>query len=145
MDSLGKIMDFIVAAIIMLYVPFVWGNSEIIRLTQEKQYELLNSFVADISDKGCISRTGYEAFLERLSDTDKRIITELEHKHKTTVSTAEGQDDYWEGYYTEDILNCIYSSEYYTMSRGDHITVRIKSDNNIITCSHSVNGISDIG
>lgn len=122
-DSLSIIFAFIVALILMFFVPLLdtWEMQD--NLSYVVTYAAVTDFVDTVRNTGYISEAAYDNFLLRLGTTGNTYDITLEHREFN-----EDIDAYLNTY-TNEIINTIESQKVYKLDKYDYFYVTIKNTN----------------
>lgn len=122
-DSLSIIFAFMIALILMFFVPLLdtWEMQD--NLSYVVTYAAVTDFVDNVRNTGYISQEGYNAFLLQLGSTGNTYDVTIEHREFN-----EDIDAYLNTY-TNEILSVIDSGRDYNLDKYDYFYVTVKNTN----------------
>lgn len=145
MNVYHRVIDIIVAIIILFLVPSIYFMQKSDQLAQSIAYDNTKSFANQIETYGYLSKEMYEDYIKSLSFIDAFYEVHIEHTEtihepiyntsgvsgtETNVFTGDIMS-YQRVEYTEELLQCLYDKQSnYLMGKGDviKITVVVKSN-----------------
>ena len=147
MEAVSKVFTIMLAVALCLMFPLYDHFYKADLMTYNYVYNETISFVENVCDQGKVTPQTYNIFLSKLHQTGRFYDVEIEHYAKrvsplyldpTDVNTFTGDIfTYYDGYYTPAILEKLFSAtsniplddkrRHYKMSRGDKISVTVKS------------------
>ena len=141
MEAFSKFIAIILVAIALFVVPVVHMGEQKDAITQSYVSERVTAFVEDVKKQGRITQGMYDKFLADLDDTNVVYDISMTHTHTevsptfTKDGSVEEVKEYDMCYYTEEILDGIYSHEAdtnagevngeYRLSKGDYFTMTV--------------------
>ena len=145
MDTVEKIIAIIIVMVALFIAPLISMSSNNDSITQATVYDIASEFVDDVRECGYISQERYLLFISELDNTGILYDVELVHSHlsinpiyetqlsgnggaPTTTQKVVGTSEVTDCYYTDEILEDIYSTEgIYKLSVGDTISITVKN------------------
>ncbi|GEM_PF-4685201 len=147
MNPLKKILDIILAVIIMIFSISIYMSQKVESITTMQTMDLTESFVSNIQEQGELTQQAYESYVSSLKELNSSITIDITHnknifeplydvdggKYKFTGSIAE----YTESIYSYELLRILYESKdkTYYLNKDDYITVEINSFNKTLAAS----------
>ncbi len=122
-DSLSIIFAFIIAIILMFFVPLLdtWELQD--NLSYVLTYAAVTDFVDTVRNTGYISQSAYDAFLLELGATGNTYDVTMEHREFN-----EDIDAYLNTY-TNEIVKTIDNDKIYKLDKYDYFYVTVKNTN----------------
>lgn len=128
-DTLGKLIDILVALIVMFIVPVMWQGYEMDKLTQKNVESITEEFCETISSRGYIDRQSINDYQRRLDANGSLYRITLVHSQEIyepeyvggvfTGNVISGMEES----YTAEIYEAIEAKGAYIMDIGDTIKV----------------------
>lgn len=122
-DSLSIVFAFIIALILMFFVPLLdtWEMQD--NLSYVVTYAAVTDFVDTVRNSGYISQAAYDTFLIKLATTGNSYDVTMEHREFN-----EDIDAYLNTY-TNEILDVIEEGNEYKLDKYDYFYVTVKNTN----------------
>lgn len=106
MDSFGKIIEIMVAAVLLFLLPIYYLSLQQDAVCQSQVRTTTAYFVDSVRNQGYMTRNMYELFLRELDNTGQVYNVELTYYKKIEVQNEEeGYETHYEASYTEDLLS----------------------------------------
>ncbi len=130
-NPLGKVVDIIIAIIVMFFVPFIWTMSKSEQVENTYARSVIDNFAEKVAINGYISSDDYEQLVSELCRVNRRYDIEL--CHTATVYEPEYSGGVYTGNvmeyinktYTDEILRKMGNKGAYLMNIGDSFTISI--------------------
>lgn len=105
-DILGKVLDIIIAATVMFFIPLLYFGQKQDALIQSNLYETTTNLIDNVSTRGYITKEMYDGYIKKL-DTygtvfsidleQKKRVLEPEYRLKTPDEIIDEWDNGWNG------------------------------------------------
>jgi hypothetical protein len=145
-DSLWKLLGILICIVMLFIVPTMLSYQRQDAIAYNLVLNEVNSFSEQIREVGYIDHAMLNQFYSTIQATGNNYSVEFEHLAKTFSSDGIEIKVYYEGTYTDDIIDMINSNNRYTMKIGDFFFIHIH--NTSLTKSQSFNqlvGLSSKG
>lgn len=134
MEALENIFDVLIGgfAIFVLILLFSYGENE--RLDQVAVDQASKSFTDNVLNNGYVSEEMITRFLGDINLIDVSMSLEMVHRHKVVepaINTVTGVvevgqvAEFFEEYYTDEIMDVVRNDSKYYLNKGDYFTVTL--------------------
>ncbi len=134
MEAFGRLIAVITAVLLLLMLPvlMLWSKDQDRKLDYVK--ETTEAFTEEIRKTGAITLEEYEAFTYKVGLTGRlyniEIMAAVQMQGSEEDEATKAVDSFLSAAYTEEILETLYTTGVYRMSRSAYITVRVKEKEN---------------
>ena len=133
-DLFITIMAVIIAVVLLFAVPIIASTNQNDTITQTAVESLVSDFVNTASREGKITRSNYDAFIQKLYATGNSydISIEVQKMDKINLVNKNGSAIGENAYYSvfkNDIEAVLDSGEDYHLSQGDRVIAKVHNTN----------------
>lgn len=137
MDSLGKIVSFLLVSIILFVAPVYYMSIKQDSISQNYVNKETADFVNTIRNTGNITTETYNRFIKKIDTTGNLYDIEIEHQYLVVNPVVDENgnvtEDIRSSYsstYEDDILKELFEgSGTYHMNKDDYVSVIVKNKN----------------
>ena len=126
MQGFEKIIELMVTIVLLFLVPIQYAGAKTDIVNQTYVMTETAYLVDSVRTTGRLTKQMYEEYQRKLGTTKQVYKVELVHYQRLLNETEEGYKSYYQGVYTEDILNTVFSEEEeYLLLPGDFFRMQI--------------------
>ena len=130
-NPLGKVIDVIIAIIVLFFVPFIWTTVKTEQVENTYARSVIDNFAEKVAINGYISSDDYEQLVSDLYRVRRKYS--IEFCHAATVYEPEYSGgvftgnvmEYTDKTYTDEIIRKMDTKGAYLMNLGDSFTISI--------------------